>query len=289
VSVTHADRDPRDPRFDDALADQVLAAMAEAARAGERIIRAGAARLGALVWESKGRADFLTEVDRDSENAIRESLERALRDVLPGARVLGEETWSGDAIPADPCFVVDPLDGTTNFLHGVPVYAVSIGALVNGAPVAGVVLDVARDELYAATRGRGATLDDAPIRVSSVTERERALIATGFPFGDGAQVHRFARQFIPVAEATAGIRRAGAAALDLAGVACGRYEAYWELDIAPWDIAAGILLVEEAGGIVTGIDGARASVTTAPIVAGSPVMHRWLLETVQRADAGAGA
>ena len=274
-----------DPRFDDALIDEIGAAMISAARAGERIIRRGAERLGTLVWESKGPADFLSEVDRDSEHAIRETLEDALRDVLPGARVLGEETWTDDAIPTEPCFIVDPLDGTTNFLHGVPVYAVSIAALVDGVPAAGVVLDVARNELFAAARGRGATRNGAPIHVSTVRERERALIATGFPFGEDAQIARYARQFQPVAAVTAGIRRAGAAALDLAGVACGRYEGFWELDLAPWDIAAGILLIEEAGGIVTGIDGTRATVTTWPLVAGNPETHRWLLETLQRADA----
>lgn len=274
-----------EPHFDDALIDEIGAAMIAAARAGERIIRHGAARLGSLVWESKGRADFLTEIDRDSEHAIRESLEHALRDVLPGAAVLGEESWTGMAIPSGPCFVVDPLDGTTNFLHGVPVYAVSIGALVDGVPAAGVVLDVARNELFAAARGRGATRDGAPIHVSRVTERERALIATGFPFGEDAEIGRYARQFQPVAAVTAGIRRAGAAAIDLAYVACGRYDAFWELDLAPWDIAAGILLIEEAGGIVTGIDGTRATVTTWPLVAGNPEMHRWLLDALRRADA----
>jgi myo-inositol-1(or 4)-monophosphatase len=259
--------------------------MIVAARAGERVIRRGAERLGSLVWESKGVADFLSEVDRDSEEAIRETLEHRLRGVLPGAPVLGEETWTGDAIPRGACFVVDPLDGTTNFLHGVPVYAVSIGALIDGQVAAGVVLDVARDELFAAARGRGATRDGTPIRVSTVTALERALIATGFPFGEDAQIARYARQFQPVAAVTAGIRRAGAAALDLAGVACGRYEAFWELDLAPWDVAAGILLIEEAGGIVTGIDGARATVETSPLVAGSPAMHAWLLDSLQRADA----
>lgn len=274
-----------DPRFDDALIDEIGAAMISAARAGERIIRDGATRLGSLVWESKGRADFLTDIDRNSEEAIRESLQDSLRDALPGVQVLGEETWTDAAIPTDPCFVVDPLDGTTNFLHGVPVYAVSIGALIGGVPAAGVVLDVARNEIFAAARGRGATRNGTPMQVSRVTERERSLIATGVPFGEDAEIARFAQQFQPVAAATAGIRRAGAAALDLAGVACGRYEAFWELDLAPWDIAAGILLVEEAGGIVTGIDGARATVTTWPLVAGNPETHAWLLETLQRADA----
>jgi len=273
------------PRFDDDTIDEIGAAMIAAARAGESVIRRGAERLGSLVWESKGAADFLSEVDRDSEHAIRETLERRLRDVLPGVPVLGEETWTGDAIPRGACFVVDPLDGTTNFLHGVPVYAVSIGALIDGEIAAGVVLDVAMNQLFAAARGRGATRDGTPIHVSTVTALDRALIATGFPFGEDAQIARFARQFQPVAAVTAGIRRAGAAALDLAGVACGRYDAYWELDLAPWDISAGILLVEEAGGVVTGIDGTRATVETWPLVAGNPTMHAWLLATLQRADA----
>lgn len=273
--------------FDRLVAAQVVEAMHAAARAGQRIIRAGAERLGALVWESKGPADFLTEVDRDSEHAIRETLERELRDVLPGALVLGEETWTGAAIPAGASFVVDPLDGTTNFLHGVPAYAVSIGALLDGVPAAGLVLDITNDEVFIAVRGHGAARNGHRIHVSTVTGHDRALIATGFPFGGDADLARYARQFVPVARATAGIRRAGAAALDLAGVACGRYEAFWELRLAPWDVAAGILLIEEAGGVVTGIDGSPATITTSPLVAGNPVMHRWLLDTVQSADRSA--
>lgn len=273
-----------DAAFSDGIPDTLtlLDALMEAARAGQRVVREGAARRTSLVWETKSFADYLTEVDRDSEEAIMAVLTRR----LPGAQFLGEESWTGAAIPHELACVVDPLDGTTNFLHGLPVYAVSIGALWNGVPIAGVVLDVERDELFAARLGAGATVNGAPLRVSVTTEPARALIGTGFPFGAGAEVDRYAQQFPPIARATSGIRRAGAAALDLAWVAAGRLDAFWELRLKPWDVAAGILLIAESGGVATGMDGARATVTTYPLVAGNPAMHGWLLDALQAADRG---
>jgi myo-inositol-1(or 4)-monophosphatase len=177
-------------------------------------------------------------------------------------------------------FVADPLDGTTNFLHGFPWYAVSIAALVDDDLVAGVVLNVANGDLFSATAGGGARLSGQPISVSPITEPTRALIGTGFPFKDGSRVEEYLRVLPSIMVETAGIRRPGAAALDLADVACGRFEAFWELTLAPWDIAAGMLLVREAGGIVTDLSGAPAKVGHTGLVAGSPAMHAWLLERV---------
>ncbi len=270
--------------FDTPSIAKILEAMVAAARNGEAVIRAGAERRDELVWQSKGYADYLTEVDTSSEAAIRDTLTSLLRDDFPGLRVLGEESWRDEPLPEGLGFVVDPLDGTTNFLHGLPAFSVSIAATYDGEPVIGVVLDISHGQLFTAVRGEGARLDGAPIHVSAIADPSRALVATGFPFGENAELERYARQFVPVAADTAGIRRVGSAAIDLAWLAAGRFEAFWELHLSPWDIAAGILLVREAGGIVTSIDGAPADLGTAPLVAGNPAMHAWLLEVLRAAD-----
>lgn len=183
--------------------------------------------------------------------------------------------------------MVDPLDGTTNFLHGLPAFAVSIAAIHGTEPIIALVLDIPHGELFTAVRGFGARVNGAPIHVSDTAEPARALVGTGFPFGENADTQRYARQFVPVARATSGIRRVGSAAIDLAWLAAGRFDAFWELHLSPWDIAAGILLVREAGGVVTGIEGAPASIGTRQLVAGNPVMHAWLLGVLHDADTGA--
>lgn len=281
--MEHADVNENGP-YEPGVLSAILRASVSAARAGAEIIRQGAARLGSLQWQTKGPSDYLTEIDTSSEAVIRTGLQDALSAPFPAVPVFGEESWTGEEIPRGLCFVVDPLDGTTNFLHGVPAYAVSIAALHDGEPIVGVILHAAADELYTAIRGSGAWLNGDPMRISPITEPSRSLIATGFPFGDSEDVQRYARQFVSVAAATAGLRRAGVAALDLAGVAAGRYEAFWELQLSPWDIAAGILMIREAGGIVTDLAGTRANVSTFPLVAGSPVMHAWLLDVLRSTD-----
>lgn len=228
-----------------------------------------------LIWQEKSPTDFVSEVDISAEETIRDVVHAR----HPDALILGEEL-TPDRTAAGLTFVVDPLDGTTNFLHGYPWYAVSIGVLTDGALAAGVVLNVATGELFTATAGGGARRNGEPIAVSPLTEPLRALIGTGFPFKRMDLLDLYLRQFAAVARATAGMRRAGAAALDLADVACGRFEAFWELSLAPWDVAAGILLVREAGGVVTELDGAEKQVARGGIVAGSTTMHAWLLRTL---------
>jgi myo-inositol-1(or 4)-monophosphatase len=250
--------------------------VAAAARAAE-IVRAGAERRGALVWESKSRFDFVSDVDRSSETALAEVIVQR----HPDATLLAEEGSPDASTTRGLVFVADPLDGTTNFLHGVPWYAVSIAALVDGEVQAGAVINVATGALYTATAGGGARLAGAPMHVSTIADPSRALVATGFPFSRDDEIDRFVKMIPPVMRATAGVRRAGAAALDLADVACGRYEAFWELRLAPWDIAAGLLLVREAGGLVTTLDGAPCPVAETSLVAGNPVMHAWLLDTLR--------
>ena len=262
----------------------LLDAMVDAAHKAVGVIQDGASRRDALVWQSKGASDYLTEIDTTSERVLREQLLGA----FPDGQMLGEEAYQGEAVGSGLWFVVDPLDGTTNFLHGVQEYAVSIAALNDGELVAGVVWNAARGDVYTATRGGGTWLGDERVRVSNTTDPARALIATGFPYGGNASLDRYAAQFIPVAQATAGIRRAGAAALDFANLACGRYDAFWELSLAPWDIAAGMLMIREAGGLVTDLAGHDATLGHDPIVAGNPAMHAWLLQTLQHVETTRG-
>ena len=258
-----------------ALVEEMKAAAYEAAR----FIRFRAGDLAALTWTTKSPADFVSEVDTGAEERIRDILLGAKGEVM--RQVLGEELSPDAQVGGDGVvFVVDPLDGTTNFLHGYPWYAVSIGAVVEGTLAAGVVVNVATDETFSATLGGGALRNDAPVRVSGNAEPSRALVGTGFPFKNVARLDLYQRQFAAVTLRTAGIRRAGAAALDLCDVACGRFDAFWELSLAPWDIAAGMLIVREAGGVVTDLGGADARVGHGAIVAGSPAMHAWLLETL---------
>jgi myo-inositol-1(or 4)-monophosphatase len=262
----------------------VVALLAEERRVG--VGGEQAARRGELTWEHKGPADFVSTVDRTAESTIRDAVLAA----YPGAAFLGEESYDpaqglGDAL----AFVVDPLDGTTNFLHGFPWYAVSIGATWAGAPVAAVVHTAGTGEVISATRGGGAWrrapgLSNAErLAVSAEHEPARALVGTGFPVKDHHNLERYGRQFAAVTRATAGIRRAGSAALDLCDVACGRFDAFWELSLSAWDLAAGLLIIQEAGGVVTTPDGLPAEVTHTGLCAGSPAMHRWLADVLRHA------
>jgi len=245
---------------------------------GAEVIRQYDAKRDQLEWVEKTHADFVSVVDRSSEEAIVE----IVKGRHPDARILGEElTPDADAL-GGLAFVADPLDGTTNYLHGFPWYAVSIAAVVDGEPIAGAILNVPTGELFTAVQGSGARRNGQPIHVSKITEPGRSLIATGFPFKRIEDVEPYLRAMRTIMTQTAGIRRPGAAALDLADVACGRFEAFWEMTLAPWDIAAGILLVQEAGGVVTDLDGGPARVAHTGLVVGNPVMHRWMLEALKR-------
>jgi myo-inositol-1(or 4)-monophosphatase len=257
----------------------LLATCVAAAVKGADAVRHHAQHLETLAWEEKSRADYVSAADRDSEHAIHEVILAR----HAGAVILGEEL-SPEVAAATAAkglvFVVDPLDGTTNFLHGFPWYAVSIAALVDGVIIAGVVLNAASGELFTAVAGSGARRNGQPIRVSTISDPIRALVGTGFPFKHSDQVAGYLRGFGDAMQRTAGVRRVGAAALDLADVACGRYEAFWELMLAPWDVAAGILLVREAGGIVTDLAGAPARVAHSGVIAGNPPMHEWLRKLI---------
>jgi len=224
-------------------------------------------------WTLKGSRDFVTEVDRTAERMIAEVLLAA----EPGSRIVGEELTPG-MVTEGLVWIVDPLDGTTNFLHGFPSYAVSIGAALDGVIQAGVVMQVPQGHIYAASRGGGAWWGEQRLSVSPIRDPEFALIGTGFPFKDATTLPEYLRQFERVAAKVSGIRRPGSAALDLADVAAGRFDAFWEQQLSAWDIAAGTLLIREAGGVVTDLHGREVGIEHTGVVAGNPFMHEWLLE-----------
>jgi myo-inositol-1(or 4)-monophosphatase len=257
----------------------LLEIAVSAADAAATIIRDRSRDIGSLSWQLKSHSDFVTDVDTAAEQAIRD----VILSRRPDAEVIGEEL-SPAAVARGVTFVVDPLDGTTNFLHGFPVYAVSIAVAVEGVVEAAVILDVPRGDRYTAIRGRGAQRNGETIHVSRIVDASKALIGTGFPFKHLVYVDVYQRQFAAVVRTTSGIRRAGAAALDLAAVANGWFEAFWELSLAPWDIAAGVLLVREAGGVVTDLEGGDITgLSHGGLVAGSHAMHEWLLNTIRTA------
>ena len=257
----------------------LLTTCVAAAARGADVVRKGAERRASLVWETKGYNDYVSEIDRASEATIAE----VVAGRHPDATLVAEEGSPNLSRSHGLVFVADPLDGTTNFLHGVPHYAVSIAALIDGEVVAGATINAATGELFTATLGGGARRAGQPIRVSEITEPGRALVATGLPWSSDDDIARYMVSLPNVMRATAGIRRAGAAALDLADVACGRYDAFWELRLNAWDMAAGSLLVREAGGIVTTAAGEPCAVSETSLVCGNPTMHAWLLDTIRAA------
>jgi myo-inositol-1(or 4)-monophosphatase len=227
------------------------------------------------LWTLKGSHDFVTEVDRTAERIVTEELLAA----EPSSRFVGEEL-SPELIAGGLVWIVDPLDGTTNFLHDFPSYAVSIAAAVDGELQAAVVLHVPRQEAYTAALGGGAWQGERKLSVSDIGDPAFGLIGTGFPFKDPSRLAAYQAQFSRVSAATSGIRRPGSAALDLADVAAGRFDAFWEQQLSAWDIAGGTLLIREAGGVVTDFRGRDIGVEHTSVVAGNPAMHAWLLETL---------
>jgi myo-inositol-1(or 4)-monophosphatase len=245
----------------------MLTIAVKAARRAGNIINRGARDLDLLTVTAKGPKDFVSEVDRAAEAAIVETL----LDTYPDHAILAEEgTAKGANAQADNVWIIDPLDGTTNFLHGFPQYCVSIALAQRGLVTQGVVYDPVRNDLYTATRGRGAFLNDRRIRVSRRQHLRDCLIGTGFPFRDGSYLDTYLRMMKTMIQQTAGLRRPGAAALDLACVAAGFYDGFWEVGLNPWDIAAGSLLVQEAGGLIGDLEGEGAFLHSGQVIAANP-------------------
>jgi len=255
-------------------------AVRAARRAGSVINRAALAG-GGLQVRAKRANDFVTEVDKAAEAAILEVVRKA----YPAHAILAEESGASgpesDAAPAEFRWVIDPLDGTTNFIHGFPQYCVSIAVEHHGALEHAVIYDPVKDELFTASKGRGAFLNDRRMRVSKCTRLAEALVGTGFPFKELARADLYLRQLRSIMEKSSGVRRAGAAALDLAYVACGRLDAFWELGLAPWDMAAGVLLIQESGGLVTDLTGDQGYMASGDVCAAAPKLFAPLLDALR--------
>jgi len=243
-----------------------------ARRAGAILIR-NLPKLEKLKVEQKGHNDYVSEADHAAERAVIEIIQKH----YPEHAILAEESGAQGNADSDTVWIIDPLDGTTNYLHGFPVFAVSIGVQVDGRMAHGVIYDPLRQELFTATRGDGAQLDDHKIRVSGQLELERALIGTGFPFRQAdSEMEPYLGMLGKVVKNTSGVRRPGAAALDLAYVAAGRLDGFWETGLAPWDLAAGSLIIREAGGIVSGLYGSENFLDTGHILCGTPRIYKEL-------------
>ncbi len=246
----------------------------KAARAAGSIINRAALDVERLLVSVKGPNDFVSEVDRAAEAAIIETLLQA----YPDHGILAEESGSSHGNPhSDFRWIIDPLDGTTNFLHGLPVYAVSIGLAHRDVVQQAVVYDPARNDLFFASRGRGAFLNDRRLRVSKRTQLSDALIGTGFPFRRGDDFERYLQMMQSVMQRCAGVRRPGAAALDLCYVAAGWYDGFFESGLSPWDVAAGSLLITEAGGLIGNFTGEAQFLHQREIVAGNPKVYGQLV------------
>jgi myo-inositol-1(or 4)-monophosphatase len=250
-------------------------AVRAARRAGSVINRASLDGAG-LEVRSKRQNDFVTRVDHAAEEAILDVVRKA----YPDHAILAEESGAV-AGTAEYEWVIDPLDGTTNFIHGFPQYCVSIGIRHRGALAHGVVYDSNRNELFTASKGRGAFLNDRRIRVSKCLRLGDALVGTGFPFRELTRIDRYTGQMRNMMEKSAGVRRAGAAALDLAYVACGRLDAFWEMGLSPWDMAAGALLIQEAGGLVGDLKGDNGYLESGELACATPKVFPGLLEALR--------
>lgn len=257
----------------------MLNTAVKAARKAGAIINRASLDVDLVNVRSKGRSDFVTEVDRAAEEAIIDTLHTA----YPQHGILAEESGASTPAPGgdEYTWIIDPLDGTTNFIHGFPQYAVSIGLQHRGQLAQAVVYDPTRNELFTASKGRGAFLNDRRMRVSRRERLSECLIGTGFPFRSLEHLDDYLRMFKRMTEETAGIRRPGAAALDLAYVAAGRLDGFWEIGLSPWDMAAGALLIVEAGGFVADLTGEPNFLTAGNIVCGNPKVFPQLLKLIQ--------
>ncbi|MGK7311688.1 MAG: inositol monophosphatase family protein [Candidatus Longimicrobiales bacterium M2_2A_002] len=263
-------------------AKQLAEIALDAAREARAVHRSHLGGVDPSDWDEKGTADFVTRVDLEAEEAII----GLVRDRCPDHEILAEESAElGDPASvrarfddADHLWVIDPLDGTTNFLHGFPAYAASVAVARQGRLVAGAVIDGYHGTEWHAWEGGGAYRDGEPIRASAIERLDHALVGTGFPFKVTRLLPDYLAQFDAILRHTSGIRRAGAAALDLCWLADGRFDGFWELWLAPWDIAAGVVIAREAGAVVTALDGDPDVRAAGAIVGGNPAIHARLIE-----------
>ena len=249
-------------------------AVSAARRAGDGIARQ-ANRLDRLTVTTKDRNEFVTEADEMAEREIIDTVRRA----YPHHAFLAEE--GGASGEHETCWIIDPLDGTTNFIHGIPHFAVSIAVQTRGRLEHAVIYDPMRQEMFTASRGAGAQLDGKRMRVTGCRHLADALIGTGLPYGDLQHMDAYFAMLKDIAGQTRGVRRAGAAALDLAYVAAGRLDGFWEIGLKPWDMAAGLLLIQEAGGVTGNLSGGPESLHSGNVVAGNPNMFKALVRQIR--------
>jgi len=252
----------------------MLNTAVKAARRAGSIINRAAQNIDILTVTQKAANDYVSEVDREAERVII----RVIQETYPNHSILAEE--SGASGNSEYVWIIDPLDGTTNFLHGFPHYAVSIALSHKGVLSQAVIYDPIRNELFTASRGRGAYLNDHRMRVGKRTKLQGCLLGTGFPFKEFSVIDTYLAMFKDLAQKTSGIRRAGAATLDLAYVAAGRLDGFWEFGLAPWDMAAGCLLITEAGGLVGDFSGNNSYLESGNIIGANPKLFSQLIQSL---------
>jgi myo-inositol-1(or 4)-monophosphatase len=258
------------------MASNELNVAIQAAKIGAEVIRSYTIRSRAQSFELKGLHDLVTEADVATEKEIK----KVITGAFPDDRMLAEESHTGKNLTNQRTWIIDPIDGTTNFAHGVPFYAISIALWENQKPKVALVYGVAQDEMFTAEAGAGAWLNGKQIQVSKTSDHQGALIGTGFPYRDLSVIEDYMKIFDIMMRQTHGVRRPGSAAYDMAYVACGRYDGFYEYALEPWDVAAGALLIREAGGVVTDWKGGENWLNGRRITAGNPEIHRWIQHVI---------
>jgi len=260
---------------------KILKVMEEAARRAGNIVSSSYETAKSARFEEKASFDYVTEIDRESERVITEVIKNAFPDDV----IIAEESYDGSYDGTAPAWVIDPLDGTTNFIHGFPMVSISIARLENGIVTAGCVLDPIRDEFFWSIRGKGVFMNDKPLKPRNWNQPlSRALLATGFPFRRKDILQDYLEVFSAIFQVVSDIRRGGSAALDLAYIACGRFDGFWEIGLKPWDIASSMLFIHEIDGVVTDFwgRGEKDVLWNGNIVAASsPLLHREILSRIQ--------
>lgn len=257
----------------------IITVMEQAARKAGRTLARDFGEVENLQVSLKGPANFVSAADRRAEEILHTELSKA----RPDFSLLMEERGSVSGKDAGNVWVVDPLDGTTNFLHGIPLFAISIALVKDGVPTAGLVFNPVTDELFVAERGKGAFLHNRRLRVAARRDLSNCVVTCGIPHRGRGDLALFRKELAAIQNQVAGIRRTGAAALDLAWVAAGRFDGFWERNLSPWDLAAGLVLVREAGGFATDIDGGDAILDKGSVVAGNEDIQRALLALLKSA------
>jgi myo-inositol-1(or 4)-monophosphatase len=259
------------------LYSALINVMVKAARRAGRSLNRDLGEIENLQVSMKGPANFVSLADKRAEEMLYTDLAKA----RPGFGFIGEEGGTREGTDKTHTWIVDPLDGTTNFLHGIPQFAISIGLSREGTVIAGVIYNPATDELYIAERGKGAFLNDKRLRVAGRRKLDECVVACGLPHIGRGDHALFLKEMAALQDKVAGFRRFGAAALDMAYVAAGRLDGYWERDLSPWDMAAGQILIREAGGVVSGIEGHDNALTTKNVVCGNEFVHGELVKILK--------